>query len=82
MITMLNYTISSMLATSSCNSNGSVPRFSIDNHSLSIRSRTVFVDFSSKIVGALGRACSLAGFTATNVMFDVSSDALSRYREL
>ena len=78
MITIFNYTISSMLATSSCNSKGSVPRFSTDNHSVSIRSRTVLVDFSSKIVGALGSTVAPAGFTATNVMFDVSSDALSR----
>ncbi len=78
MIIILNYTISSMLATSSCNSKGSVPRFSTDNHSESIRSRTVLVDFSSKIVDDLGCADAPAGFTATNVTFDVSSDALSR----
>ncbi len=67
-----------MLATSSCSSSGSVPRLSTDSHSVSTRSRTVFIDFSSKTVDDFVVTESLVAFTATNVMFEVSSDAFSR----
>jgi len=67
-----------MLATSSCSSSGSAPRLSTDSHSVSTRSRTVFIDFSSKTVDDFVVIESLVAFTATKVMFDVSSDAFSR----
>jgi hypothetical protein len=51
---------------------------STDSHSVSTRSRTVFIDFSSKTVDDFVVIESLVAFTATKVMFDVSSDAFSR----